>query len=275
MRRFRIKPSKIVCKFDTWDITLCELIFSFFIVGILTTAGFFIADRMEKSISDSTLKYRQAVQITATNEFKHAVRTQVGPVFVEGRFAAVDPVSVEHLNGEWLSVTEVDERYTKHTQVRLVPTSNGQTTPQTYTYWTWDPIDSRISHAENIVFCGVDMPYSALDYPVMPVEQYTVSLGLNLRRVFTCIPSEMTGVLFGDFCSSNTPAQAKFYGGKTLQSVYESLTTSHAILYFWLAWTVFIIVIVLVFLYIDNNWLESAEHEGKYYDIEVQRRRLR
>ena len=91
-----------------WDLTLRELVFSVLIVGVMVLVGFFVSEVIERKVNDSNLRYNQAVALLTNDEFKHALDTDVGYVFGNGRLVADSPVKNEHLEGEYLSVLPDD-----------------------------------------------------------------------------------------------------------------------------------------------------------------------
>ena len=43
----------------------------------------------------------------------------------------------------------------------------------------------------------------------------------------------------------------------SMEEYREDLTTSHAVMIFWILWSVFMVGIVLIFYIIENDWLEG------------------
>lgn len=242
--------------FGDWEITLREVIFSIFIIGIMMVLGFFISGKIEKRALDNILKYRQAVHISTTNEFIHAINTDVGYAFVEGKLEACKPVEVDHLNGRWLSVLATKEHYTMH--VQIYTTSDGKhVRVHTRTYWTWDEVNSRKYHSDNVVFCGSTFPFEAFDYVGANVQTHVHMLGSHDRIVFHSIPNEFNATLFENISKTNAFKNAKLYCNRKIQDVYDDLTTSYSVMIFWIIWAFFTFIVIIGFYVIDNDWLED------------------
>ena len=43
----------------------------------------------------------------------------------------------------------------------------------------------------------------------------------------------------------------------SMEEYREDLTTSHAVMIFWILWSVFMVGIVVIFYIIENDWLEG------------------
>ena len=43
----------------------------------------------------------------------------------------------------------------------------------------------------------------------------------------------------------------------SMEEYRKDLTTSHAVMIFWILWSIFMVGIVVIFYIIENNWLEG------------------
>jgi len=251
------RTHRTVFDFGDWDITLREIVFSFLIIGIMTTIGFFISLKIEKTKLDNTLKYRQSAQISTTNEFIHAINTDVGYAFVEGELQTIDPVKDKNLKGEWLSITSYKEHYTLHTQVYVTYDNKGRPHSHIRTYWTWDVVDSNNIHANNVIFCGVPFKYSTFKYDDAEIHTYVHKIDSHNRIVFKSIPKTFNATIFENISHTNKLKNVILYCNKTINTVYNDLTTSHSVTIFWIIWSIITLIFVIAFYIIDNDWLED------------------
>ena len=246
---------------DGWDLTLRELIFSILILGVLFAIGFFASGAIEKHVNDSNLRYNQAVALQSDDEFKHALSTDVGYVFANGTLAADKPVKNEHLDGEWLCVDVKHQRYQMHTRrvAYTVTDSKGRTHTKyrTETYWSWDTVGRSSDHSPTVTYCGVQFDYGKFNYGYMPEETSKHSTGYHKRDVVTVVPKTFNATLFGEAKSNDLVGQNILLVPMSMEEYREDLTNSHAVMIFWILWSVFSVIVLFGFYVIENNWLED------------------
>lgn len=141
------------------EITKREIIFSSIIIGVMLIIGLVLSDKISDSIVDQNEVYNKAIHIEGNELFEYGMRTNVGNSFVYGDLIAVDPVSYPELEGEYLYVEKVKERYTQHT--RTVTYKCGKTTcSRVETYWTWDRVGSEEKKSDKVTFLGVEFDFN-------------------------------------------------------------------------------------------------------------------
>ena len=241
--------------------TLRELIFSVLILGGLFTIGFFVSGIIEQNVNDAKLRYNQAVALHSDDEFKHALSTDVGNVFAHGTLVADQPVRNEHLDGEWLYVGVAHQKYQMHT--RRVPytvtDSKGRphTRYRTETYWSWDTVGRSSSHSPTVTYCGVQFDYGKFDYGCMPKETSKHSTGFHQRDVVTVVPKTFNATVFAEAKSNDLVGQNIMLVTMSIEEYREDLTTSHAVMIFWILWSGFSLIALFGFYAIENDWLEG------------------
>ena len=155
-------------KFDSFEITVREIIASIVIIFVMLLVGVTINNKMQESRLDRNEIYNKAIKIETSELFQYGMRTNVGSAFVSGTLEAVDPVSYPEIEGEYLYLEKVKERYTMHTrQVAHTRTVNGKTSTYytTETYWTWDRVGAESIHSEQILFNKVIFDYGKIECP--------------------------------------------------------------------------------------------------------------
>ena len=153
-----------------FTITKREILLSIAIIAVLLALGLWISDGITESQMDRNMVYDQALRVDSTDIFEYGMRTNVGNAFVYGDLKAVDTVSFPEIDGEYMTVRKIKERYTKHTRtVTKTRTVNGKT--QTYTeietYWTWDEIDRETLRNERVTFLDVEFDRGKIEIPGM------------------------------------------------------------------------------------------------------------
>jgi hypothetical protein len=87
---------------------------------------------------------------------------------VYGDLVAVDTVTYPEIDGEYMYVEKVKEKYTKHTRtVTKYKTVNGKrkSYTTTETYWTWDRVGSEDKKCNEVTFCGITFNVNKFDIP--------------------------------------------------------------------------------------------------------------
>lgn len=247
----------VLMDFGWWEITLREVLFSLFIIGLMTALGFWISSYVEKKAEDSVLKWRQAAQITDPDEFKHAMKTDVGHAFVEGDFKTLDPVTHPKLGGKHFSIFADWQEYTMHTRTVTVEDEDGKTHTEVETYWTWDTYKTERMHAKLVEFCGSKFSASAFSYDMVGNGYRTVDNGYNRRIEFAFKPTAFHATIATELHSGSVHGRPSLWQGRSISYVYEWATTTHACLVFWIIWVIVSIGVAVAFVRLDNWWLED------------------
>lgn len=247
----------VLFDFTEWEITLRELIFSIFIVGIMFLIGFFISENITKSVNDRILKYRQAAQISTPDEVLHAYNTDVGWAYVQSSFDAVDPVKNEHLEGEYMRIVENYQHLTMHTQVYTVYDQKGRPHTRIRTYWSWDTVRTSSTNSQNVVFSGVTLPYSSISFGGASGGSRIHEIDMNDRIVISYMDKRQTGTFFHNLTKKHKSRNIIVHCGRTIEELYKSDTKSYANIVFWTIWSIFTIFVVLIFYVMENEWLED------------------
>lgn len=242
-------------------VTLREAVFSVTIASVLVFAGFLISSMIEHGVNQRNLRYRQAARISDEAGFSLAMRTDVGDAFVDGVFHAVDTVSHEKLDGEWLQYTADHQRYTRHTRTETytVTDSKGrvQTRTRTVVYWTWDTYKIEKDRSKRVSYMGVEFPCGKFDYSDVNRSYKTVSTGLMTRIEFSAVKPKFRASAFTTLKNGTVSDGTLLHENTSIDELFERCTTSYAVGLFWTAWTVLIVFAVVGFVAIDNRWIED------------------
>lgn len=248
-----------MCRFGYFEITPREVIASFSIILIMLIFGVFIDGKLDDARIDQNEIYNKAAKIESIDEFLYAMKTNVGPSFVSGVLEPSDVVTDPEIDGEYISLRIVQERYTMHTrQVAHTRTVNGKTHTYytTETYWRWDKVGEERKDVDEVIFDGITFPRSKIPYK-SDEHIDTIRKGLSYTRYkyYGTPAKKYEGVIFTSLKDGTISDSSKFYVDKTIKEVYESCLQKDLSWLFWIFWVLLIGICVCGFFYIDNRWL--------------------
>ncbi len=237
------------------EITKREIIFSSIIIGVMLIIGLVLSDKISDSIVDRNEVYNKAIHIEDNELFEYGMRTNVGNSFVYGDLIAVDPVSYPELEGEYLYVEKVKERYTQHT--RTVTYKCGKTTcSRVETYWTWDRVGSEEKKSDKVTFLGVEFDFNQF---LVPSDEHltTIKESSHVRYKYYVVPTTVTGTIFTDLRDKNIGGNVSIYENMTIEEAYDYLITGEwgLLWLFWILWIIATGGAVYGFYYLENEWL--------------------
>lgn len=239
------------------EITKRELIASVSILAIMITIGLLIGGKINENHQDKIVKYNKAFKISKDEDlFEYAMKTNVGNAFVEGIIKAVDPISHEDVEGEYLKIKRVKERYTRHT--RTVTTRvNGKTRTRTEVYWSWDAVGSTTYTANKLTFLKKTFDVSKFDLNGTSYLN-TVKVSHNIRYKYYGLDKEFKATVFGTL-KDNTIEGKNIYVYKdvTISEILEELDKNVWIFVFWILWIIATLTIIYLFVTLDNDWLNK------------------
>lgn len=245
--------------FGDFIITKREIIASISIIAVMLLIGVLISGKISEHYIDKNEIYNKAVKIENNSDlFQYGMNTNIGNAFVYSDLVAVDTVSYPEIEGEYIYLEKIKERYTRHTRVvTRTRTVNGksQTYTTTETYWTWDRINSEEQNAKEISFCGVVFPISKID---LPSEEHidTIKESSHIRYKYYGVGTKFTGTIFTDLRDKTISDNTSFYNNMTIEETVDHLESEAGIIIFWIIWIILIAACVFGFFYIDNRWLE-------------------
>ncbi len=237
------------------EITKREVIASIVIIAVMIIIGFAISGKVSDHIADKNEKYNTAVKIDETELFQYGMDTNVGNAFVYGKLKAVDTVTYQEIEGEYMFIRRALERYTQHTRIYTTTDGKGHTQTHIETYYTWDEIDSEERKSEELNFCGITFESAKIHIPA-PREVGIVKIGYRERYVFYGTEAEYEGTIFTDLRDGTISDDSKFYENRTIEEVKESLTSGIGFIIFWIVWIAATVGCVIAFYSLENNWLE-------------------
>lgn len=244
--------------FGDFEITVREIIASISIISIMLLFGVLISSKISEHQMDKNEIYNKSIKISNKDLFEYGMKTNIGNAFVYGDLEAIDTVGYREVDGKYMSVTKVKERYTRHTRtVTRTRTVNGKS--QSYTvvevYYTWDAIDRWSEQCKKVKFLDVEFNYGDV---YIPNESHidTQKESLNIRYVYYGSPVKYTGTLFTSL-GNNTVNKSSFYDNMTIDETVNKLESRGGVFGFWIFWILLLSVGIYFFYYADNDWLEK------------------
>lgn len=255
-------------------VTKREIIASVFIVSLLLTLGMFISGKIQNSVDTKNEALTLAVQISTPGEFSRAMRTNLGRTLSYGTLEGVDLVSVPELNGSYLYIKKVREKYTMHTETYTVTDSNGNTQVRTRTYWSWDHAGFEDAASSRLTFLGqtfatdkfelnnthtlsLDDELLADECPYRRRGNYLYR-GSDIRYYYQVVPTAFAGTVDAVLQDGAISGHASVSPNMTPEEVVERAMkwANVPIIIFWTVWLGATIGAVVLFVYFDNRWLE-------------------
>lgn len=243
--------SKYLYKNNNFSITKREVGMSFTMIAIWILIGVIISTIITTRFTDDKSKYDKALKVNTAEIFDYGMETNVGDAFVYGKLKAVDTVKDKYLKGEYLEIYRVEQRYTRHTR-----TVRSGKTFHTKTYYTWDSVDKKDFFSKKVIFCGKEFPIKKFNLEHQSEYKDTIEFGFRRRYKYYVIEKEIKGTIFTSLKNNNISDNSTFYANKSINNTIDYLESDSTLIFFWIGWIFLLIILVCIFFYIDNDWLD-------------------
>lgn len=237
------------------EITRREILFSIIIICVMLTLGLIISNHIDAALNNSYQEYNTATQIINNAElFEYGLRTNIGNVFVYGDLAAVDPISIRDISGEYSYIYKKEEHYERHSRIVTTTDGKGHTRTRVEYYWSWDYHNSWEWHCNEITFLEHKFNYGTINFPD---SEYltTINSSSKVRFVYYVCYPKYTGTIYANI-NNYTINKARFYNNMDIDSLIKWLESGHEQIFFWIIWMFIVGLMIYIFYYIDNRWLE-------------------
>jgi len=231
-----------------------EVIFSITIISLMVMLGLRIAEGIHQDILEDYLMYDTAVQIETEEVFRYGLKTEIGYAFVYGELVALDPVTFPEIGGEYSYVKKEEQEYRRHERVVTKIDKDGKTYTEIEYYWTWDVIHTYYKSASEISFLNVKFFWGKIPFPSAR-EIACRTTGYHKRNVYYAKKVKYKGTIFTNL-TNRTINDTEFYDQKSIDETIEYLESGHPIIWFWFFWVILTAMLVAVFYYFDNRWLD-------------------
>lgn len=245
------------------EITKREIAFSLIILFVLCAVGFVIHDKIFDSMAVENEQYYKAVKIMDDPDlFNYILETRAGDILAHGTFKAVTPVTDAEVKGEYMYLEKVHERYTMHTRT-VTTTVNGKTSTRVETYWTWDYAGSEDKGTEYFEFLSNHIWFDKSKFPKVQLRADDLAVdssdgyisdGYHKRHYFNAVKDKGTGSLFTDGNLENYTLYHDQTPEEIIKEKEDSQNRFHLV--FWIGAVAIIAVVIGLFCYAENRWLE-------------------
>ena len=241
-----------------YKITGREILFSTIIVCVMVGLGVWISNPILRVATENAMKITSLVKVNDDEKFAYIARTNVGDFLAEGEIVAIDSVSIPDINGYYLQIDKVKERYTIHTRTVTTTDSKGHTHIRTEIYWSWDRIGKEVFCSDSVRFLGQEFLVDSIAHWINTSYKETIKESGSIRYKYYTYPTKTKGVMHG-VCDDKTYKKLKFDEGDTIESVVKSAEEriSGSPVLFWIIWMIITAGIIFLFYYAENNWLED------------------
>jgi hypothetical protein len=239
------------------EITLREILVSVVIALLMISLGFFFAGSIHDKVSSDNEKYFKALKVDNNPDlFDYAIRTQVGDMLSFGKFKANEPVSDNLIKGKYFYIDKVEEHYTMHT--RVVTYKCGKSTcTRTEIYWTWDRVGEDWKNTKTFTYLGRKFNFDKVRFGN---DQYydTIKTSSQVRFKIYVIPQEFNGSLYSN-ANDKTIKENELYANQKIKEVVNDKEHSadNWVIFFWIMWSVLIAAVVVIFVALDNKYLNN------------------
>lgn len=243
--------------FGYFEITKRELLASVSIIAIMLLIGVLISGKISEAQLDANEKYNKAIKIDTLDLFEYGMRTNIGNAFVYGDLEAVDTVSYPDIDGSYMYIEKVKEKYTKHTRtVSHYDDDGNKIGEHKEEYWTWDVVNRESLKCEEISFLGHVFTSDKID---IPGDHYinTIKESSKIRYKYYGVDTSFVGTIFTDLRFDTIANNTPFYVNMTIEQTVKHLETGSYVIFFWIFWIILTGFCVYGFYYADNNWLEN------------------
>ena len=237
-----------------FEITKREIMASISIIAILLLCGVLLAGKVSDYQMDKNETYNKAAKIETEELFEYGMNTNIGNAFVYGNLEAIDTVSYPEIDGEYMYIEKIKERYTMHTRT-VTSTVNGKTQTRTETYWTWDRVGSEDKTCNEVLFKGFPFETTRIKLP-STYHIDTIMESSHIRYKYYGVDTKHTGTLFTNLANGTISNDSSFYKDKNIEETVDSLLAKNYVAIFWVVWIIMIGFCLYGFFYLENNWLE-------------------
>lgn len=245
--------------FDNMIITKHEIIASIAIAATMLLIGIMLDVKISEDYVDKNEKYNKAIKIESSDLFQYGMDTNIGNAFVYGKLQSVDTVTYPELDGNYMYVKKVKERYTMHHRTVRYTTGSGKyrhTHTRVETYWTWDAIKREHIQCKQISFCDIVFPKKKIKLPTADYIK-TIKESSRIRYKYYVVQTEYTGTIFSTLQNGTIKDNTTFYNKMNTEETLKHLEVNRSKIVFWVLWIILIIASVFCFCYMDNNWIND------------------
>lgn len=248
------------------EVTKREIIISIAIAVIMLVIGFFISGEIIDAQNEKDAEYIKATHIDNKELFQYGMDTNIGNAFVYGDLQAVDTVTFDEIDGEYLHVEKIKKLYERHERKVTETDSDGKTHTKIKVYYKWETENRESKHSEKIMFCGIEFPYEKIPFisdkyikTINTDREYSWKSGeyVKVKYEYFGTPIKHTGTIYTKLLDRTISDNTTFYENTSIDQLLKNFTSHVENFLFWVVWIILTIASVYGFCYLDNYWLED------------------
>jgi hypothetical protein len=128
---------------------------------------------------------------------------------------------------------------------------------RTEIYWTWDKVGEDWSNTKTFTYLGRKFNYDKVNFYN---DQYydTIKTSSHVRFKYYVIPQEFNGTLYSK-AVGKTIKNNDLYANEKIKDVIDAKKHSadNWVIFFWVMWSILIAAIVIVFVVLENKYLNN------------------
>ena len=245
--------------FSDFNVTKREILFSITILCFMIVIGVVISNTISTKLAEEKLDIFSSVKIDGDeNKFDYIKRTDAGCFLANGELKAIKPVSLKELGGHYMEIRKVREVYRMHTQTYTTSDGKGNTSVHVRCYWSWDYAGDEVFTSEEVTFLGKKFKTNSITFNRNLEYKKTIVGGVNERFVYYTYPLSKTGIMSGKTNNKNF-TDLEFIPDTNIDSYLDKAETiiKIKISVFWVVWFLITGLLIFLFYYAENKWLED------------------
>lgn len=241
---------------NDFEITPREILASITIIAVMLVWGMVISNSIDNHILDQNEEYNRAIKIKNDDVFKYSMETNVGNAFVYGKLKPVDTVTYKEIVGKYYYIKKIKEIYTRHEKKITETDRRGRKHTRIKVWYSWDEVARDDKTCKSIIFAGRKFNTNKISF-IDDSYIRTIYKWSKVRyKYYGMKANPIKGTIYTKL-KNNTISKCTFHRSNLKNTVEQYKADSRfAKFLFWIAWLVFIGVVVFGFYYIDNDWLE-------------------
>ena len=273
--------SRVLFYIGDFDVTIREFFTALAMLALYVTLGFFAHGKIVTAVLNRNLRYDNAYFIQDNETFHQAFETEENTdVFVYGKLDSVGSVSInswrnnfayniprsfDNIPGEYSSFRILKEHYTKHTRTVTYTDADGKSHTKIETYYTWDIVWNATIHVNEVIFASEKFSYETFDWPGSLCDRIGYDKIGDDRWFIYGYPTTCSGISFINITSKNIGTHNNIYLYENTENDCNKLrenlkwNCTGVLVGFWVTFLLIGVGLLILFVCLDNNWLNRGE----------------
>jgi hypothetical protein len=213
--------------------------------------GFLISMKITGSQMKKNKEYDKAVKITSKEMLQEAINNKVENAFIYGDLKAIDTLTCEPLQGEFLFIKLTEQEYVEKIYTKTV---NGKTKRR----GKWKVLNTESDHSDKIMLLGVEFNTSNFRLPVGSGElihsEGNRQQGYKIE--YHGCKANCTGTIYVNLQDNASTGDVSFFYNQTIDQTIKYLESDVMVKVFWVFWGILTLICVGGFCWIGNKCMQ-------------------